>query len=291
MSERTKSILKYSFALILLALILRSAGVEKILGYLKQISLFHWLFAIVFATLAQLAAAFRMRFFFLSSGFALSSRYAIILYYVGSFYNFLLPGGIGGDAYKVILARKRMDIPAMQGIRIMLADRASGLCILMLIFFITVYFDDIPFIPYFQALVIAATIGTILCYMFGCKLLLKQKPWVMMASLPYSAISQSLWVATLYVIWLSIGDGHHFKDYATLYAASSIAGMVPLSVGGLGIKEIAYYYGASFMNHWADIAVDPGLGVVLSLCVFAMMFIASLPGLLWLQKVTHLKHN
>src|SRR5665213_2322530 len=94
MTSRARSFLKYAFAFTLLIFIVHRAGPEKIIQYLAHVSLLNFAFALVLVTLAQIFSALRMRFFFQSSGFPMSLRYGVILFYVGAFYNFLLPGGI-----------------------------------------------------------------------------------------------------------------------------------------------------------------------------------------------------
>lgn len=292
MTSRSKSLLKYLIAILLLVLILRNTDMGKILGYFRQISVANLLLALVFVTFAQIVAAMRMRYFFHASGFPLSAKFSVVLYYVGAFYNFLLPGGIGGDAYKVFLARKRMEMPTAQGIRIMVADRASGLCILMLIMFASLYMIDLSkTIAYADTLIIAAAVITLITYLGACKILLKQSAATMLISLPFSLVSQGFWVLTLLLLWKTLGDGTHFIEYVALYGAASIASMLPISVGGLGVKEMTYFYGAKWMDTYAGIPVDGNLGVALSLCIFALSFIAALPGIFWLHKVTHLHHK
>ena len=286
-----KSVLKYVLALILLVLILRHAELDKITGYLRQIPVMSIVLAMVLGTLAQTVSALRMQFFFRTSGFPLNTWYAIILFYVGSFYNFLLPGGIGGDAYKVFLARKRMDMSMAQGIRIMVADRANGLCVLTLTMYLGLYLIDFSArIPYTGPLLLLAAIVTPITYVVLGKILLKQSPRAMLLSLPYSFIVQALWMVTLMVIWKAIGHNEFLLCYITLYCAASIVGVLPVSVGGLGIKEMTYYYGAKIIAQWAGIPVDPELGIAISLCLFAMVFVASLPGVLWLGKVGKMEH-
>jgi uncharacterized membrane protein YbhN (UPF0104 family) len=289
MTSRSKSILKYLLAVILLLIILHNTEIGKIAGYFQHISPLNLILALLLVTLAQIAAAMRMRYFFAASSFHLSTGFSIILFYVGAFYNFLLPGGIGGDAYKVMIARKRLEMPTMQGIRIMVADRASGLCVLMLILFAALYFVDLSSaLPYANLLIIAAMLITLITYLAGCKILLKQSPRIMLISLPYSLATQSLWVLTIATLWQSLGNGNNFIEYVALYAAASIASLLPVSVGGLGIKEMTYFYGAMLFRNYCHIPVDGELGVTLSLCVFALSFIGALPGILWLSKVTHM---
>ncbi len=295
MTSRSKSIIKYIFAAILLAAILYHTNIHKISAYLGYVSPASLAVALLLVTCAQIAAAMRMRYFFRASGYHLNAKFAIMLFYVGAFYNFLLPGGIGGDAYKVMLARKRLDMPTMKGIKLMVADRASGLCVVMMMMFAALFYAPLPaFIPYAKALLAAGTAITLFCYLFLSRILLGQSAKTMFISLHYSLYSQSLWVATLGVLWHALGTGKHFIEYVALYCAASITALIPVSVGGLGVKESTYYYGAMLFRNYSGTPVDGELGIALSLCIFALSFIASLPGILWLHKVgstqMHLLH-
>lgn len=291
MSAALKSLIKYGIALVLLALVIRHAGIETIADDLRRITPLSWLAAIACVTLAQLVSSFRMEYFFRASGYPLSARYAMILCYVGAFYNFLLPGGIGGDAYKVILARKRMEMGAKTGVRIMLADRGSGLCILLLLFGVLLLRMDIAVIPYAHMLIVAGVIVMLLCYLGFSQWLLAFPPRVMAASLGYSLVIQSLWMGALASVWLSLGDGHHLGGYLALYCAASVAGMIPASPGGLGLKEGTYYFGASLLARYAGLPLSPQLGVTLSLCLFVLMFISALPGIIWLEKIGKMDYS
>ncbi len=280
------SVVKYTLAIALLVLVIRHAGVDKIFGYLKKIPPFQLVLGFALISCAQIASAMRMRFFFRSAGFHLNARFAIILFYVGAFYNFLLPGGIGGDAYKVVLTRRRMNLTAKQGIHIMLADRASGLCVIMFTMYaglMALDFHDT--IPYAKPLIIAAALVTFTGYLFFSRLLLKQRPGVMIGSLPYSVCTQGLWVAGVLIICGALSGSAYAVEYIVLYCTASITGMVPASPGGLGIKEYTYYKGAELLQHYAHSGVNPDLGIAISLCIFFLMLTASMPALLWVSKV------
>lgn len=287
LSPRVMSLLKYVFAFSLLAFVLSKVDRDALGKHMSQISFGEGVAALMLATGAQLSSAMRMRYFFTKSMFEMSTRFSLVLYYVGAFYNFLLPGGIGGDAYKVMLVRKRMEMNTVQGIRIMVADRASGLCIIMLTFFLGCYLTGVNnAIPYGSALLISATIITPLVYVVASRKLLKQLPIDMIGSLYYSVMAQVFWISTLYMLWKSIGHGSHLLEYITLYCAASIASMIPVSPGGLGLREFTYFYGAGLMHTMMGRDVDPNVGIALSLCMFALSFVSSLPGLLWLNKVS-----
>ena len=286
MKSMAWSVAKYLFAFGMLVLIIEKADGDKIFGYLRRIPPFQLLLAFLIIMAAQYSAALRMRYLFLRSGFSMSKRYATILFFVGAFYNILLPGGIGGDAYKVVLAKRRMDVTTKEGIRIMLADRASGLCIIMMTFYASLLMMDFSSItPYADPIICAAAAVTLGCYLLACKWLLKKSPSIMLGSLPYSAAGQALWVSGVITIWAALGNGTGAIGYVVLYCAASIAALLPVSPGGLGIKEMTYYYGAHWVTQYANMPLDGDLGIAISLCIFVLIFVTSLPGLLWLNKV------
>lgn len=282
---RLVSVLKYIVAICLLTFVLGKVDLEQVKRHFSEISIIESLAALVLVTIAQFAAALRMRYFFKVTGYAMTRSYSVILYYVGAFYNFLLPGGIGGDAYKIILARKRMHIHYLQGTRIMVADRASGLCVLLMMMFLGLFIIGAGnVVPFGNALLAAAAVIVIITYLIASKILLKQQPQHMAISLAYSAISQLFWTAV--IVWLcnAVGEGDHIIPFITLYCAAGIASLLPVTVGGLGIKEMTYVYGANQMQQWLGLSIDPNICVALSLFMFILMFVSALPGLLWLNK-------
>ena len=113
----------------------------------------------------------------------------------------------------------------------------------------------------------------------------------MLISLPYSFVTQILWIATIATLWQALSNGKNFIDYVALYCAASIASIIPASPGGLGIKEATYFYGAKIINQFAGITIDPELGVALSLCTFFISLVCAFPGILWLHKVSHLDYS
>ena len=113
----------------------------------------------------------------------------------------------------------------------------------------------------------------------------------MLGSLPYSLAAQAFWMLGLLTIATALGGGAHGLEYVTLYCGASIAATLPISVGGLGIKEMGYYYGAQLLQRYAHSTVDADLGIAISLCIFVLIFVTSLPGLLWLNKVEKADYN
>jgi glycosyltransferase 2 family protein len=87
-----------------------------------------WLiFAALFFTASKVLSSFRLNHFFRDIAIRLNELTNLKLYWLGMYYNLFLPGGIGGDAYKVILLNKRHEaISAKKITAAVLLDRISG---------------------------------------------------------------------------------------------------------------------------------------------------------------------
>jgi len=86
------------------------------------------------------------------------------LYFLGMFYNLFLPGGIGGDGYKVYYLHKHLSAPLKKSILALVLDRVTGLIalgILSLIFLFAIPQRIIPEIY----IIIAATALPVIFYL------------------------------------------------------------------------------------------------------------------------------
>ncbi len=83
---------------VLLAVIFRKAGLQNILSHFRVMDLRFFLFASALHVLVVSIAAVRWSLF-LDQKYPLSKL--LSLYFIGSFFNRMLPGAIGGDAVKV----------------------------------------------------------------------------------------------------------------------------------------------------------------------------------------------
>src|SRR5215831_11435949 len=93
-----------------------------------------WLFlAVVLLMLSKLFSAFRLNIYFRNIHLHLPEWRNIKLYWLGMFYNLFLPGSISGDAYKVVLLKKKYDSSYKKTSAAVLLDRFSGLLALGLI--------------------------------------------------------------------------------------------------------------------------------------------------------------
>ncbi len=286
MKKRILGFAKYPIALLILYWVLQAADWDAIQTHVKAISPPLLIAAILCFTLAQMASALRMNAYYRHMGKPLSFAYGIRLYYVALFYNVILPGGIGGDAYKVYLLKKQMDYPIGEGIRIQLATRTNGLLVLLLSLYLTLPFMGLPFpMPLILAAVLLSCACTIIGYAILSRMLLKEVSRMEWRALPYSVGVQGFNILCMICLWAALSDGAQLIPYVFLFQLAAIAGMIPISIGGLGIREFTFFYGATLIGQLTGTALDPELGVVISLLVFAITVISALIGLLWIERI------
>src|SRR5690606_27456935 len=98
------------------------------------------LLAFVAYCCSALIASSRLNGFFGSVGLQLSERYNFKLYLLGLFYNLFLPGGVGGDGYKIYFLRRKFNTKGRRLLTAVFFDRLSGLWALSFIIAILVIF-------------------------------------------------------------------------------------------------------------------------------------------------------
>lgn len=289
-AKKLLAIAKYPVALAILFYVLGQADTEKIADYLKQIPPLWLVLSFVCFATAQFFAVWRMNDYYHSLGRPLDFGYALRLHYVSLFYNIVLPGGIGGDGYKIFLLKKQADYPAKEGIRIQLATRTNGLLILLLTIAATLFFLPLPeafsWLPWAGAG--AGLIGIFLYFEIIPRLLRLPRALEWQA-LPYSIGLQLFNVLCMVCLYLGLGDGTEWAGYVLLFQCAAIAGMIPISIGGLGIREFTFFYGAALLNDYTGFSLNPELGVVISLLVFAITLASALIGLLWMGRISQMK--
>lgn len=100
-------------------------------------NVFYLVISAILFLASQIISTKRLELYFKANDFHLSFRSNVELYFLGMFYNFFIPGGIGGDAYKVYLLNKNFGWSAKKITSSLFNDRLSGLlaiCVLILVF-------------------------------------------------------------------------------------------------------------------------------------------------------------
>ena len=110
-----------------LYLVFQKIDTAQLLQLSKNLS-WPWLLpAIALFVGSKVATAIRLNHYFANIHLLLSAWENWRLYLIGMFYNLFLPGGIGGDGYKVYLLNKDFKTPVKELLKASLLDRLGGL--------------------------------------------------------------------------------------------------------------------------------------------------------------------
>jgi uncharacterized membrane protein YbhN (UPF0104 family) len=123
----TKLVLKFAVTSALLYYVFSKVPLQKVKMRLVNANYWWMLVALLCYFGSMVMSSWRLSSYFKSIKLNLDPRFNFRLYLLGLFYNFLLPGGIGGDGYKIYLLNKTYKKPARKVFWAIMFDRLSGL--------------------------------------------------------------------------------------------------------------------------------------------------------------------
>jgi uncharacterized membrane protein YbhN (UPF0104 family) len=244
----------------------------KEVGQVIASSNFLWLLlaAIAFAA-SKLVSSFRLNEFFRCINVNINELESWKLYLLGMFYNLFLPGGIGGDGYKIYILSKKTPIKVKTLFWAVMLDRFSGVVALFCLAVILFIFTPIH-IPYQWAaafLVPLALIAFWLFLKFFFKEYLKS-----MHKLNIQAFGvQILQLISAVCILAALHIHAQYPEFLFLFLVSSIVATLPITIGGMGARELTFLYGAEILH------LDMHISVSLSLIFYIITAIVSLIGI------------
>jgi uncharacterized membrane protein YbhN (UPF0104 family) len=245
---------------------------------------YYWMFGgVVFYFLSMVASSWRLLSFFKSINLRLNPRFNFRLYLLGIFYNLLLPGGIGGDGYKIYLLHKSYNFPTKKVFMAILFDRLSGLWAIGLIVVTLRVF--IPLIPVGIPLLIALFLVASAAYYIVVKLFFKDFTKHFFKGHLKAILVQSCQVIT--IICVLMGQDFHgkFAPYLLSFLLSALAAVLPISVGGAGIREYIFKILAGWLN------MNVGLAVFLSISFYLISLVVALSGLYYVIRPSRLQEG
>jgi uncharacterized protein (TIRG00374 family) len=289
----------------LVAWLLHDVGLSGLTGAWEKVSASGLALALLMQLLAYAVALWR---------WWLLLRYADVYvpylsikpaYYLGLFFNQLLPTGIGGDAVRTYhLYRKGIALRPLVGSALMdrlvglfsmiylaiggllvaqvftlpLQDRialgafAMAVALGFLVLFVPASHDLLqkPLARWRHIRAIAMVSDILeLCHSYG------RAPGLLASALALSFLMQSMEVAIYMLLGHGLGLGIHPAAYFAIVPLTFVAASLPISLGGLGVRE------AVLVGLLVTAGVDKSLAVALAVLFLAVLWTSVLPGL-WL---------
>ncbi|MRJ02119.1 MAG: flippase-like domain-containing protein [Epsilonproteobacteria bacterium] len=278
MSRLPKVALKLSLSLLLLVWVFREIDFQELLSLIGRCSPFWLLLAFLAFNLSQIVSAIRFNYYLKGIGSQLSLPLAIKLYYVGMFYNLFLPGGIGGDGYKIYLIKRYRKGGVKELLQIALLDRLSGLVALLFLGSLLFLFSDYSrSFPLLRPLALA---GGVAIYPVALSLHRRLFPQLSRYLREITLLALAVQLLQLLAASALIEALPHpppLVETLTLFLLSSIVAVLPLTIGGIGAREATFLYGFKLIGY------DPAVGVAFSFLFFLLTALSSALGLLFIN--------
>lgn len=241
---------------------------------LKNSNLFLFILSPITYLISQLFSSERLRKLLMINGFKLSFIENGKLYLIGMFYNFYMPGGIGGDLYKTYLLKKIYSWEVKDTIKIVIQDRLIGLGVL---FILLLFLENGLVTDLNHIIKIIISISGYFVGFYLVKFIFKDNKGFFKTFI-LSFVVQFFQFLSIILIIYSLGITANISQILFFYVISSILSI--FSFGGIGIREFVFFSAASILTVSEELSLSIGLLFTISAAI------SSLPGLYFIIKKT-----
>ena len=277
------TLLKIAISAVLIYFIFTKIQLQQLLEILGQSDFPMLLLALVFFVFSKFLAALRLNLYFHQLKVLLSTVSNLKLYLLGMFYNLFLPGGIGGDAYKGYVINQKFEVKTKRLVAVLVLDRLSGLLLLFIYSCILLLLMELePITTYSYGLIIIIFLSILVFWFLNSKFF-SYVQGVFWSSLAYSALVQAAQLICLIFILKSLQLESQLLPYMFIFLISSIVAVLPLTIGGIGSRELVFFYGAAWLG------LDQSTSVSISMTFFLITAFISLFGIFYHLKKPALK--
>jgi len=275
--------LKIVISAVLIYFIFTKIELKDVLQTLKKSDPIYLVLAILLFILSKVLAAFRLQLYFHQIGAKITQLANLKLYLLGMFYNLFLPGGIGGDAYKGYVVQKEYKPGTKKVVSVLLVDRLSGMLLLFVYACALALLSSNTFFNGLNGLIaLAIPLSVVVFWWVNKRFFISGFP-VFWKSLGYSALVQLAQLVCVLCILKSLSIGLDVVEYLFVFLVSSIVSVIPLTIGGIGSREVTFLYGAE----WLGLNASTSIGI--SFTFFLITALVSLMGMYYHFKKPELK--
>ncbi len=271
--KKVITLLKILFSILLIYFVFTKIQFQDVWNVLKKAKVLPLVGALLFFIMSKLLASLRLNLYFHQLSIKLTQKSNARLYLLGMFYNLFLPGGIGGDAYKGYAIKKQFEISTRRTVAVLLLDRLSGLLLLVVYACILGLLMESDQLYPFKWLLGLCIVFSLLSFWFLNKKLFSYVYAVYWKSLGYSALVQLCQViCVIFILW-SLETHHNYLAYIFIFLVSSVVAVLPLTIGGIGSREVVFYYGALWLG------LEENTSVSISMLFFFITALVSFTGI------------
>jgi uncharacterized membrane protein YbhN (UPF0104 family) len=213
----------------------------------------------------------------------MNARTNLKLYWLGMYYNLFLPGGIGGDGYKIYFLKKHYFKRVKNIVAAIFIDRANGIFVLLLI---SCLFFSIPIqVEWLESLLLLIIpIGYLIYYVLMHYWFSIFKKVMHRINL-YSLAVQLFQIAMVILILHSWDVNNDLLIYLSVFLISSVIAILPITIGGAGARELTFLFFSGYFSFELNTAV------ALSLMFYLITLLVSFGGIFYSMKPIKLDHS
>jgi uncharacterized protein (TIRG00374 family) len=295
-------VLKFSITAALIYWLLSGIDYHSVSVIFSKVSIVIIFSAIGVHLLAFLLGGIRWWLMLRSTKISISLAKILPSYYLGLFFNNILPTSMGGDVVRLLHLNVRgLDAKAL--LASIIADRIVGLIMILSMGVVCMFFssdinldDNVLVYALVIALGIVSGVALLVSPWLGSSLerwqnryrntrvrrgLLevitlchsyRSKPGLIFLAAVISLVMQSLIIFAYYMLGHSISVGLTLTTYFVVIPVVFIATSLPISIGGLGIRE------GVLVGLLIVLQVDKQMAVSLSLLYLAVLWLSTAPG-------------
>ena len=270
-----KTILKIIVSLGALTFVFYKIDLQEVLAILKKSGIAMLILAFFLFVASKTVAAFRLNKYFQAINIVISQIYNLKLYLLGMFYNLFLPGGIGGDGYKIYLLNKNHNVKAGKIFWAVVFDRLNGMLALFCLAVVLSLFIQLPLGFHYHAIIWLLIPLSLLVFYLVLHFFFKHFTSIFLSGTLLSLMVQTIQTLCAFVIFRAIGGSDMSMEYLFLFLISSIVATLPITIGGIGSREITFLYGSDLLG------LDINLSIALSLTFYLITAFTSFWGIFY----------
>lgn len=267
--------LKIIFSVVLIYFIFTKVNFGDVISVIKKAHVAYLLLALLLFLISKTFNALRLNLYFHSIAIPLTHASNFKLYLLGMFYNLFLPGGIGGDAYKGYVIQKKYKTSTRKVVSVLLLDRLSGMLLIGVFACCFAVFVDAPLLQQFKWVFLLAIPAAIVSFWLVVKKYFNYTLGVFWMSFFYSFLVQGIQLLAILAILQALNITNNTTAYLFIFMVSSVVSVIPLTIGGIGSREVTFLYGAD----WLGLQADTAIGI--SFVFFIISALVSLAGIIY----------
>ncbi len=262
---------------------------EQVVQAFSQLRLEFWFSAVALLVIAQVVSTFRWQQLAQALGFRRPIHHMIGFYFIGMYFNLLLPTSVGGDVVRVYYLDNKSN-NRMRAFLSVFLERLCGFCVLLALACFGILLSPLDLPPWMHWTVGSCAVCCMLGFIalpmmvqhaekFPGKLRkvlqgFRELPsWrTLVGPLLFSIFVQVTNVIICWLVAVAIGGQVPFAFFWIMVPLVSLLTMLPISLNGMGVREGAMVF---FL---APLGVGQGLAVTLAFLWFAVSVTVSFFG-------------